>query len=517
MRYLVLLLLPLAAAAQSRIEGRVTNTVTGAPVAKAWVALTRGEIEDRERNYFVYSDAGGKFAIENVAAGQYRLQASRAGFITIDYGAKGPERKGTTLDLMQPQDLKDVEVRLVPHGVLTGRVVDGDGDPVDGAQVQLLRQQYVNGKKTLSTVRSAFTNDLGEYRAAGVAAGKYWLYTEWPRGPVAGATEDYVPAYYVSATDAAAAVPIDVAAGAQVRAGDILLRKGRTTTVKGRVVVRLAGASGRPTVTAGRVAGHNNRAASSFRVLPGTVSAAGEFELRAVTPGSYAIHAAVVKGGRWYVSPPVTIEVGGSKIEGVVLEIDEGLTVTGRIRVEDDAKLEPSATRVRLQRVGGMSERGRVQEDRTFLVRDLDRAWYAVSMEDLPAGYYVKSVRAGEVDITYSGLDLLASAPAVVDILVSPKAGTVSGTATDDGKPVAGATVVLVPKDKERAFYPQTMADQYGRFRIASVVPGEYTVYAWEDVEATAWMDPEFLKDVRGEAVTVGEGASASVGVKVAK
>jgi hypothetical protein len=75
---------------------------------------------------------------------------------------------------------------------------------------------------------------------------------------------------------------------------------------------------------------------------------------------------------------------------------------------------------------------------------------------------------------------------------------------------------VLAPKEKDRR-YPQLGSDQFGRFKFTGVVPGEYTVYAWDDVEFTAWMDAEFLKDAKGEAVTVGERASATVAVKVAK
>jgi hypothetical protein len=517
MRCLILLLAPLIATGQSRIEGRVTNSASGSSVAKATVLLVRDlPSDDGERRYSAMSDADGKFAIEDVTAGEYRLLPSRTGFITIEYGAKRPERKGTVLKFAGAQEVKDVEVRLVPQGVLTGRVLDADGDPVERAKIELLRQQYVDGKKTLSTLRPVFTNDLGEYRAAGLVAGKYWLYAEWPDGPISGATEQYVPSYYVSATDAAAAVPIDVGAGTQTRAGEILLRKARTTTVKGRVAVRVAGASERPTVTAYRTVGHNNRAASYFRSLPATVNAAGEFELRDMTPGSYTLTAAIAKGGIWVPSAPATVEVGGSKIEGVLLEIDDFLTVTGKLRVEDDAKMEASPIVVRLRRGQG-NDRGRVDDDRTFRMRNVARGRYDVVVDGLPAGFYVKSVRAGEADVTYAGLDLGGGAPPTLDILVSPKGGTVTGTVADaEGKPAAGATVVLAPKEKDRR-YPQLGSDQFGRFKFTGVVPGEYTVYAWDDVEFTAWMDAEFLKDAKGEAVTVGERASATVAVKVAK
>ena len=42
-----------------------------------------------------------------------------------------------------------------------------------------------------------------------------------------------------------------------------------------------------------------------------------------------------------------------------------------------------------------------------------------------------------------------------------------------------------------------------GGFTFKSLTPGEYRVYAWEEAEYGAWMDPDFMKPLesRGEAV----------------
>jgi serine/threonine protein kinase len=110
-----------------------------------------------------------------------------------------------------------------------------------------------------------------------------------------------------------------------------------------------------------------------------------------------------------------------------------------------------------------------------------------------------------------------------IDIVVSLKAGLVAGTVqnADAGKPAPGATVVMIPQEKERApipeYYQQGTTDQHGRFAFKSVAPGRYKVYAWEDVEPTAWMDAEFMKPflAKGETVTVEESGRAEVEVSV--
>jgi hypothetical protein len=255
---------------------------------------------------------------------------------------------------------------------------------------------------------------------------------------------------------------------------------------------------------------------------PAKVSASGEFEVRGLTPGSYMVTAAIGKAGIWRASPT---DVDAANMEGLILTIGNYFSAPGRIRVEGDAVLDMKSLRVH-ERPGGTSADSdyddpgdRVAEDSTVKLTNLIPDPYGVVVSGLPNGFYTKSIRAGETDITYSGFELRDGPPARIDVLVSPKAATVSGVAQirDSDKTAAGATVVLVPAEKERAqiaeFYQHATTDQFGRFAFKSVVPGEYKVYAWEDVESTAWRDPEFMKPLEGmgESVTVGEGDKASV------
>jgi hypothetical protein len=83
-----------------------------------------------------------------------------------------------------------------------------------------------------------------------------------------------------------------------------------------------------------------------------------------------------------------------------------------------------------------------------------------------------------------------------------------NGVADQDGKPVAGATVVLIAEPKLRSrsdSYYKCTTDQYGRYRFENVRPGEYKLFAWDDPEPNAWFDPEFLQTVeaKGERITL--------------
>jgi hypothetical protein len=519
----------------STLEGRVLNAATGEPIGKASLRLVRTRStpapDDWLLDYSAASDSVGKFVIANIEPGKYRLRASRNGFLAFEYGAHGSQTAGTWLDLERPQQMKDIELRLTRYGVLTGRILDADGEAVQGAQVQFLRSRYINGKKVLATTDQAYTNDLGEYRKYGLSPGKYYVYAQDFEGAPTLSTdkEQYVPVYYPGVVDPAGAIPIDVAAGVQTSAGNMMLRKAPTVTVKGKVVVELTDTVGLPRVTFDQRIGHDARATGQFRSIQAKVSTSGEFEVRGLTPGSYTAMAEIGKAGIGHVSPTMSVDVGATNMEGIVLTIGNYFSAPGRIRVVDDAPLDMKSVRVH-ERPGGPSGEAdsqdpgdRVGEDGTFKLTDLIPDRYGVVVSGLPPGFYTKSIRAGETDITYSGFEVKDGPPARIDVLVSPKAATVSGMAQnpDTNKTAAGAIVVLVPSEKERAqiaeFYQHATTNQFGRFEFKSVVPGDYKVYAWEDVESTAWMDPEFMKPLEGmgESVTVGESDRASVQVNL--
>jgi hypothetical protein len=91
----------------------------------------------------------------------------------------------------------------------------------------------------------------------------------------------------------------------------------------------------------------------------------------------------------------------------------------------------------------------------------------------------------------------------------------------DKQQPAVGATVVLVPQEKERrdqmSYYKNVTTDQYGRFTVKNLDPGEYKVFAWEDVEAGAYMDPELVKPMEGhgESVTIRESSRELLQLKL--
>ena len=74
-------------------------------------------------------------------------------------------------------------------------------------------------------------------------------------------------------------------------------------------------------------------------------------------------------------------------------------------------------------------------------------------------------------------------------------------------QPAPGATVVLIPQEKERrdqqSYYKTTITDQTGSFTLKGLPPGAYNAFAWEDIEPGAFVDSDFVKTFESSAESV--------------
>ena len=517
------------------LEGRVVDAATGEPVKKASITLNPPANTKQTalaagmtipQIFGTTTDASGRFAMKDVDPGAYRLQVARSGYVAGEYGARGPAKSGTVLTLSPGQQAKDLTVKLTPHGVIAGRVLDEDGDPMASMTVQLLKPGYSGGKKQLTTAGTGSTNDLGEYRIFGLAPGKYYVTAgsaisasaSVDRSAVARAEEDHVATYYPGVTDAASAAPVDVAAGVATHGIDIAVAKRRTVHLRGKV-------NAPSKVQMVYLSPRGMGGALSLRLV--LVDANGGFEIHGLAPGSYAITGSTQQNGKT-LSATMPVEVGESNIDGLIFTIGAGVAVTGKLRVEGETAADVSKVKVQLQARemgmgsvlgmmgsllsgGGMgAEPGKLGDDLTFHLDNVGSDSYDVGVTGLPDGFFVESVRSGQVDVLQSGLDVKGAPPEPVEIVLSPHGGQVNGTVrTADHQLAAQATVALIPREKERAGQKAYTFDaavgQDGTFHIKSVPPGDYKAFAWEDVESGAWLDPDFMKpfDNRGYALTV--------------
>jgi protocatechuate 3,4-dioxygenase beta subunit len=511
------------------IEGQVVNAATGEPLRKATVML-RSSDGRRSSTYGGTTDAGGNFTLKDLEKGSYRLSVERTGFVRSEYGGRGSSGAGrgpgggAAITLDAGQKITGLVMKMSPQAVITGRVLDVDGDPVIHASVNVLRYSYQRGKRQLVPSGGASTDDQGEYRIHSLQPGKYYVSATWQMGGMFlmnggrggpaemrdPAEDGYAPTYYPRTTDVASAVALDAGPGAVLRNIDILLTKVRTVQISGKLIDPEGGSGRNLSVMIIPRDGSNMMGGRGAQVQD------GKFVIRGVRSGSYTLVAERWEGNK-RMTARMPIEVGDSPLEGLSLVLSAGLTVNGTIKVEGDSPAQLSSVSVLLNDAAmGGSTGGRTKGDGTFSISNAAAGVYTVTVLGIPENCYLKSIRFGDEDALANGLNLARGAGSSVDIVLSPSAGSVEAVVLDaKQQPATGVYVVAVPEGARadsQQYYKMGVTDPYGRASLKGLAPGDYKLYAWEGVEANAWQDPDFRKQYErsGESISIRENGRES-------
>jgi len=512
------------------ISGMVVKLAGSEPLKTATVQLQ--SLQDLAHTISVLTDVGGRFELKGIDPGRYRLKVSRTGFVTQEYGQKTANDPGAEIRLVPGQNLHGVLFRLIPWGVIAGRVLDEEGEPLPWAQVSALREIYFNGKRKLSPEVLVPTNDLGEYRLFGLKPGRYFVSAKYRpglhivgRGEVRDDEGDYsrpefMPIFYPSSPDPAQASTITLKAGEEVPAVEILLRPVTTFGVRGRVYNLVAGRRSNTGVIVQLEQRNSNVAWGSPDHQSIVENPDGSFEITGVLPGSYTLSAWWIEDGRRYQARQ-SIEVGNANVENANLTITPGITVPGRVVWDGKASMDrdellvsiaPTDSRISFYgpaRVMGNS----------FVLKDVFDGTYRLGVLGQSKDCYVKSLRYGSSDALQGGFTVLRGIPASLEVTISSRGARVQGAVTDnDNLPITGVWVVLVPDEAHRdqsRLYQKAATDQYGRYLLRGIAPGDYKIFAWEKVEDGAWEDPDFLTtfEDRGQKISVQEADAKTIDI----
>ena len=537
-------------ASRAVIEGIVTREPGSEPVKKALIELI-AENQAEGGDYTAVSGPDGGFRIEGIVPGRYHLFAERTGLLEVD--KHHARADGRVLTLAAGQEVKDLRIRLQAAAVVRGRVTDEDGDPLPNAQVAVLRQTFASGHSRWEQAGAERTNDLGEYRVAGLAAGNYYVSVSPPPdfksliegagvaadthkggAPDNSAATSYQTTYYPGTADRSQASPVQLHAGDDFPV-NFSLTPGPSLSIRGSVV-NLPPRSSAVIMLQSR---------DFSLVLNGAeMHPDGSFVIRDVAPGAYTI-LATVENAPVPMMARQALQVVSNSVEDLRLSPQPGGWIHGRLRLEGKSggRFDPTQIFLTLRSAdgddealseftmgNGFSHLAHVAADGTFEWKSVPPGTYYVqfagegSTPYSPTGgnadWYLKSVAAGGRDVGDAGISVNGGA-AVLDLVASANGGVVEGVVADSkGEPVANAVVVAVPEMRLRARaerYRKTVSDQSGRFTLHGVVPGEYTVLTWESVEGEAYYNPEFLKNYEGQGsgMRVSEGERKSVQVNV--
>jgi len=561
---------------KAAIEGVVLRAGTGEPLSRAQVMLTRAALRAGETEVPPElarlqvsgaaaippstTDRNGRFLFKDLEPGAYRITVVRNGYARQEYGQRVFGGRGTIVNVAPGQTLKDVAVYMTPAGNVSGTVRDSFGEPVAGLQVQLLRPAYnVMGRISFQQAGAGRTNDRGEYRVYWVTPGRYYVSVA-ARAldllELAANSNEYldreVPTtYYPGVIDVSRAAVIEVAAGAELNGVDITLAEQQLFRIRGRLMDAATGQFPRSATVSLVPRGLASPIAPSYAAgRTAYNSATGTFELRDVAPGAYWVRATAVANTATAVvsqagvgrsvndvlmealasthSTQVAVDLTGSDIEGLVLTLNAAVSIPGRLSV-DGASL-PSVPNYERLRVtlrpatqGGITNPTRNQPlppEGTFILENVVPGDYYVAVAPLPPDFYIKEARLGQTDVLSQPLSITGPVTETLSVVLSPRAGHVSGVVRDDRlQPAPGIQVVLVP-DTHRGrpdLYKTTSTDQTGSFSLRDIPPGDYKVFAWEAIESFAYFDPDLIRrfESKGKAIHISESSRQSVEVEV--
>jgi hypothetical protein len=469
-----------------RFGGRVLNSLTGEPLKKAELTLRSAQYPDL--SYRLATDEQGGFSLPAVHGGEYDLVVQRTGFV----------RTAKPVTLVNGDTTTETIIRLSPQGVITGRVVDRDGDPLARATVEAIQAHYNGGIRRYVVAGTAVTDDRGEYRLFGLKAGSYYL-----GGVYHGAAGD-AAAYYPSGLQASQAVAIDVPTGNEVRGVELMLSDPLAVTVRGTIQAPPGLPVGGLTINLVPCdSGPLDRLSTSVR------NADGVFELRGIGPGCHILAADSFNTGRRF-SARLPLNVTNSNIDSLQLSLLPPRRLTGRVHTDSGSGPKLGPVIVNLEsRSSQVTASGSPREDGSLSIDNIVPETYEISAI-LPEGYYLKSARFGSIDVLQAGLDLSQGDGGKLDLEISAAGGRIDGSVGDgDNQPGPGARVVLVPADERsrRLAFQMTTADQKGAFRISGIAPGDYRLYGFQTFDAGALQDPTYLKrfDSQSKVVAIHE------------
>ena len=398
----------------SSIRGRVIDAMTGKPIEGAEVRLVDTASVEEIRNSKVWTRSSaranktltgsdGSYAFDGIRDGVYRLFATHRMYLfSCSTPVVAPRSQCDVIMVVPDQRIVDANVSLPPGGILRGRVLDKDGQPIEGANVKPEYEPLAQGG-----ANSATSGADGRFEITSIPPGQMLIRVEPPGGRPAWHRTMYYPGVHLR--DEAQLVTVEVGATVDI---DIRLREIPTATIR----TTLHGPEGFR-VRSMTVVNPDTRMLRNV-----TVSDEGAALLADLDEGRYAI-AVTAAAGSDTLAAYQLIVVGVADYD-VPMQLEPTATVFGRVVVDrggapafDGITVEAHWVNDNLKLDLTGPERVSVGPDGSFSMGGLfgRRQFQLFGLSD---EWRVTAVRAGRSDVT-PGLDLAPGSSTEITIVVS--------------------------------------------------------------------------------------------------
>ena len=491
------------AATSYRIAGVVVDAITGSPVARARMSIfADGDEAD------TIADDSGRFVFDGVEPGKkYNLNADAVGYVRESLDQHW--NFSTAVAVGSGLDTEHIIFRLHPQAVIYGVITDELGEAVRNAQVMLFSTESAGGTRAPVIHGQASANDLGEFRFAHLLPGKYYVvvqaqpwyarhgfdYSGTPKpNPMLDLV--YPITFYPGVTDEHSAVELNMSAGDK-READVQL------VAVPALHLRLNDIP--DDVTTVGIGAHQKIFGSwemgGIPAMQGEIGP-GQYEIAGVPPGNLTLN--IATGA----SQGSMRSVQGNFANGDTIDAASALgsgNISGRV-------IFPAGTeslRGQIALVGGTSGpnySAEIKKDGSFSFEPVQPGTYTVNVfTNSRNGNYVEKISATGANASGRELTIENSADVQLDVTVGRGVSRISGLATLEGKPLAGALVLLSPASGQNLEEDWRMdqSDSDGTFELGLIIPGKYILLAIEDAWDVEWKNQTALKPYLAKARTI--------------
>ena len=510
---LALLALVGAASAQqlASVSGLVLDAADRSPLGGVRVQLFLAA--ENSLFYGALTDDKGQFSIPAMAPGLYAVAPRRAGLVLHVI-----ETPALPLPVVQLKAGQNLEVRLtmIPKAVISGRVTDDAGLPVDGAVIMIegadpAGEMAVSFHQEIYQNRAQVQTDArGEFRMS-VRPGKFHVKAIMPTGERAFGTAVANPGllsdtYFPSATSAKSAQVVETQPGRETANISVtLIRKG-ALAISGTVSnMRSANA------TVSAVAAHG----SVWQTAPS--DSTGRFTIRNLQPETYRVYATSDSNGERTRSASVEAKLADRDLTGLNLILGQSVRLAGHVEASEGA----SVSKITLSPVypSGEAVAVPVNANGDFEVEKVPAESYNMLIDSKSKNAYVKAAVLNGTPVSDLVIDLTANGGQLKITVVN--GANISGVVTTgDGLPVTHrlSSVSLVPLAKKLKDAKPAPVDEHGAYSIFAIPPGKYRLFALDILSMAGLFgkDDEFeALAARGETIEISGTAEIVKNLKV--
>ncbi|HUA62641.1 MAG TPA: carboxypeptidase-like regulatory domain-containing protein [Verrucomicrobiae bacterium] len=459
---------PDAPSPPARIEGTLVNAQSGEPVPNVRVTLSDNNSDQAGsgKRFGAVTDADGRFAWSAIPQGNYQVGVDKHGFLLVDspdWVTVQPSEKNPSLNL-----------KLSAEAVISGRVLDKNGDPVRNVSVRYQQEDERYGSEVEADYRGEFHIHAkpGDYRIAARPG-----YESAPPEVRSDGTqqEAYQPTYYPSAPSRESASLVQAKGGVETSGIDIHLISMPIVAARGVVT----GIPPCELLVQFTPDGETQPKWTEVRN--------GKFAYWFIPPGKYSMMASCqARDGHGYSSAPEEITIGDRNLDNLTVDMRPEFDLVGRIEWEGSpppSPANPSSRNpqwVRLNDRNGRfftgPKRAEIGAGQTFHIPKVLLGKYRVFV-DMGQPVWVKAIRVDGNETPGRALDLRA-APQDVTLVVEIPAARISGIVEDAKGPAAGVELNLQDVGDDFTVEGWATTKDDGAYSFDHIPPGHYRIRA---------------------------------------